>query len=192
MPKKADVPKHTAPEIEQYRSGTMPAGRLRHDAHAFDEALVVAEIGLEKRLRTIVANVPIVLFSTDRDGLVTVSDGRGLDAMGLHPGELNGRLAVELYANIRFISDRDESLTSAVVLERALAGQEVHGLAYVGDVVFDTRVMPLYGGHDGKTITGTIGVGTVVTERVRAEEALREHELRLAATLDSIGQAVIA
>ena len=173
-------------------SGTMPAGRAARQPVALDDALIAAEIGLEKRLRTIVANAPIVLFSTDRRGTITLSDGRGLEALGLRPGQLVGLSALELYGRIALAAEGGVVLEGEDVFRRALAGETVHGLANLGDKVFDLRVMPLLGGHDGGEIIGTIGVGTDVTERVRAERAMRQQEERLAATLDSIGEAVIA
>jgi PAS domain S-box-containing protein len=173
-------------------SGTMPTSPLARDSVALDDALIAAEIGLEKRLRTIVANVPIVLFSTDRRGTITLSDGRGLEALGLRPGQLVGLSALEIYGRVALAAEGGGILEGEEVFRRALAGETVHGLANLGEKVFDLRVMPLLGGHDGGEIIGTIGIGTDVTERVRAERAMREQEERLAATLDSIGEAVIA
>src|SRR5262249_59710919 len=51
----------------------------------------------QERLRTVVANAPIVLFAVDRDGHITLSEGRGLQALGLAPGEVVGCSAFELY-----------------------------------------------------------------------------------------------
>jgi PAS domain S-box-containing protein len=173
-------------------SGTMPAGDASREDEALDDAHLAHEPGAEKRLRTVVSNAPIILISTDHDGVITFSDGRGLRSVGLAPGQLNGQSAIELYGSIQLVDDRGARMDGGVAFRRVLAGDQVRALAHVADVVFDTRLMPLYGGASGSEIIGSIGVGTDVTERVRAEEALRAHEERLAATLDSIGEAVIS
>lgn len=48
-------------------------------------------------LKLVVANAPIVVFALDADGIFTLSQGRGLDALGLKPGEVNGRSVFEMY-----------------------------------------------------------------------------------------------
>ncbi|RME47614.1 MAG: PAS domain S-box protein, partial [Chloroflexi bacterium] len=45
----------------------------------------------EERLRTIVSNVPIILFAVDKAGVFTLSEGKGLEALGAKPGEVVGR-----------------------------------------------------------------------------------------------------
>src|SRR5262249_54469341 len=45
----------------------------------------------EAQLRSFAANAPVVLFSADADGLLTLLEGKGLDALGLRPGELVGQ-----------------------------------------------------------------------------------------------------
>ena len=40
----------------------------------------------EERLRTLVSNVPVILFAVDRAGVFTLSEGKGLEALGAQPG----------------------------------------------------------------------------------------------------------
>jgi len=42
----------------------------------------------EKRLRTVVATAPISLFAFDYTGLITVSEGKALEHLGLKRGQL--------------------------------------------------------------------------------------------------------
>ena len=42
----------------------------------------------EERLRTVISNTPIVLWAVDREGVFTFSQGMGLKALGLEPGEV--------------------------------------------------------------------------------------------------------
>ena len=43
------------------------------------------------RLRTAVTNVPVVLFALDNGGVITLSGGKGLEALGLEPNKAVGR-----------------------------------------------------------------------------------------------------
>ena len=40
------------------------------------------------RMRTVVSNVPMVLFALDNQGRFTLSEGKALSALGLKPGEV--------------------------------------------------------------------------------------------------------
>ena len=121
----------------------------------------------EQKLRTLVTNVPIVLFAIDRDGVFTHSEGKGLEGLGLKPGEVVGRSAWELY------EDRSDILDH---VRRALAGESHTATVQLGEVAFETRYAP-YRDSNGHVI-GIIGVATDVTEQRRSEEKLRASEAR--------------
>ena len=116
----------------------------------------------EERLRTVIASAPVVLFALDSDGVFTLSEGQGLAALGLKPGEVVGRSVFELYGDVPDIT-RDIRL--------ALAGEEVASTVRVFGLTFDSRYSPLR--REDGTVSGLIAVSTDVTERARAEEALR-------------------
>lgn len=118
----------------------------------------------------VVRNAPIVLFATDERGVLTLSRGRALDAMGLGQGELVGQSVFDLYT--------DEPAVAAGV-RSALAGKAVTVPLRLDGVVHETMFAPMRDG-DG-AVTGLIGVATDVTERVRAEEVL-QHRLQFDAT----------
>ncbi len=114
----------------------------------------------EERLRTVITSARIVLFALDRQGIFTLSEGSGLDALGLKPGEAVGSSVRDLYRDVpEIVADVD----------RALSGEDVTASVEVGDLAFETRYSPLRGA--GGAITGVIGVSTDVTDRKRAEAA---------------------
>lgn len=127
----------------------------------------------EERAQRVVELAPIVLFATDRNGVFTLSQGRALRKLGLAAGEAVGRSVFEMYA------DHPDILTS---IRRALAGEEVVGVAVIGDLAFEAHYVPVRNA-DGE-ITGLIGVATDVSERMRLETELRlAHEMEAAGHL---------
>lgn len=121
----------------------------------------------EARLRAVVSNAPIVLFAVDREGRFTVSEGKGLKALGLRSGQVVGLSAFELYAAY-----------PAVVanLRRALAGEAVTDTVAINGLYFETHYLPVR--DSAGKVEEVIGVATDVTERMRALETLREQARR--------------
>jgi PAS domain S-box-containing protein len=116
----------------------------------------------EARLRSVVDHAPIVIWALDREGVYTFSEGRGLESLGLEPGEVLGCSVFEVYA------DYPEIISDA---RRALSGETFSSSTQVGDIAFENRYVPLKDGHG--IVIGTIGVSLDVTERRRAEEQIR-------------------
>lgn len=122
----------------------------------------------EERLSTVVSNVPVILFACDADGMCTLSEGRALESLGLEPGEMVGRPL--------FGSHPDHDLIVAD-LYRALAGDEVRAVVWVGERAFETWYRPLR--DAGDKITGVIGVASDVTGRERMERLRADLSHRL-------------
>src|SRR5581483_9338916 len=104
-------------------------------------------------------NAPIFLFAVDAKGIFTLSEGRGLEALNLRPGQIVGCSIFDLY--------RGHPQVPANVL-RALKGEAFSSTVEIAGVVFDTRYTPMKDSA-GKVI-GVIGVATDVTARWRAQQ----------------------
>lgn len=113
-------------------------------------------------LRQVVEHTPVVLWAVDVEGNVTLSEGRGLTALGLEPGQLVGQSVFDIYR------DHPEVVSS---LRQALNGNEQNTVIDVGPACFETWIQPLRD-VDG-TVTGAVGVSTDVTARVQVERELQ-------------------
>jgi two-component system NtrC family sensor kinase len=126
-------------------------------------------------LQTIIANAPIVLFALDKEGIFLRSEGKGLESLGLQPGEVVGQSVFELYKDFPQIVEDNR---------RALAGAAFTSTVKVDDLHFETRYEQLL--DSGGNVTGVIGVATDVTEGRKAEETARENSHFLQTLIDSI------
>jgi len=169
---------------------TLVSDRL-HDPHVAGIVLtsrdVTERVALEQRLResqvqleTVVDSAEMVLFALDRDGTFTLSEGRGLAAIGLAGGEVVGRSVWDVYAGAPPILDQ---------CRRALAGEAFSASVEIGPLVYESRYTPIPG-PDGEP-AGIVGVALDVTERRRHEQAL-ERSFELLRSSDRERRALLA
>ncbi len=132
-----------------------------------------------RRLQTIVSGAPIIIYSFDAQGVFVLSEGRGLEGMGLSPGEIVGRSVFDIYR------DRPDVLVN---MRRALAGETFTAPTSVGDHTFDAYHTPLR--NERGEYAGTIGVLVDTTKRTKAEaERARLHEqLQQAMKMEAVGR----
>jgi PAS domain S-box-containing protein len=122
------------------------------------------------RLTSVISQAPIVMFAVDADGTFTLSEGAGLAALGLRPGEVVGQSAFDLFPE------------AADQIRAALRGQQISTVLRQGsDLAWDVTYTPMVRGN---TVVGVSGVATDITGKVRAEAALTETELRFRSTFE--------
>lgn len=133
-----------------------------------------AELALREKetlLRTVVSNAPVILFATDREGNVTVSEGRGLTAIGRKGGASVGSNVFDQYA------DHPDILEN---MRRSLAGEDVAAeVEVVPGRFFDVRYAPVR--DEENRVVGVMGVAVDVTEAKENREKVIAHQERLRA-----------
>ncbi|MBL6946179.1 MAG: EAL domain-containing protein [Rhodospirillales bacterium] len=142
-----------------------------------------AELALrdsERRLRTVVSNVPMIMFALDSDGVFTLSEGKSLEPLGLRPGEVVGQSAFELY------KDHPEILRC---VRRALEGKVVRATIEVGELMFDTIYSPIK--DKNGDISGLIGVSNNITGTKKAQRERNESEERFRNLVEGSLQGIV-
>lgn len=127
------------------------------------------------QLRTITDNLPIILFGIDKNGILTMSEGKGLAKLGLKPGQAVGMDAFEMY------KDHPEIVSN---LHDALNGKSYTFTQSLGDVKLQTWFNPA-NNEDGLQ-NSVLGLSIDISDRVQTELELQESRNLLQLVLDAI------
>ncbi|MBL1213114.1 MAG: PAS domain S-box protein [Ignavibacteriae bacterium] len=116
----------------------------------------------EQRLKTVIDSNPIVLWTADMNGIFTFSDGKGLELLGLEPGQVVGQSLFEVY-----------KLNSKIIdcVKKALNGEHVSEIVFVNGIYFQSFYRPLF--DKNKNVNGIMGTAFDITETKKKEEVLR-------------------
>ncbi|MEI6577438.1 MAG: PAS domain S-box protein [Bacteroidota bacterium] len=129
-------------------------------------------------MKTAVANLPIIFYLIDGEGLFQLSIGAGLKGLGLKPNQVVGLSVYEIYKDFPAIIDS---------IKRSLAGEPAHFESTVTGSSYDNYLAPI-SDINGMPV-GIVGVAMDITERLSIEKALlkSERELKRAQEITHIG-----
>lgn len=145
-----------------------------------------SEAALEEQARAVrlfAGELPVVLWSTDRDLKLTSSMGRALGEMGERTNQYAGVSLSE------YFHTNDPEFIPLVAHRKALLGQSVDFEVDWAGRTFACHVVPVR--EPDRTIKGVLGVALDITRQKRAESDLRTSLALLQATLDSTGDGIL-
>lgn len=125
--------------------------------------------------RNLVSNLPMIFYALDENWTFTLSDGKGLENLGLRAGQVLGVNAKEMYRDHPDIIE---------AIEQAFQGKSVRCEHQLGDLYIENFVMPIYA-SSGK-VEGIIGATIDITERKRAEFDLKKTQRLQQSIFDSV------
>ena len=125
-------------------------------------------------LETIVDNLNAIIFSFDKNGIFTLSKGRGLELLGLKPGEIVGMSVFDIY--------KDEPLIIEAC-KKALDGKASRSTVFVGDLAFDSSFSPVFD-SEGKLELVT-GISVNITRFVETGAELNKQKDRITRILEA-------
>lgn len=126
--------------------------------------------GSPVRLEEVVSSAPIVIFATDKNGVFTLSMGRGLDALGMKAGLSVGKSAFDVYGhNPRICAN----------IRKALKGKAFTDIVEEKGRLFETRYTPR---KVAGRVVGMVGVATDVTDHHRVLELEKKARAEAEAT----------
>lgn len=120
---------------------------------------------MEARLALAVNHAPIVIWTADKEGVVTLSEGAGLASMGVESGQLVGQNLFDLY--------RDHQ-TIPGYIRRGLSGEAFWYTVEVPGAIYDTYLVPLRDAVG--EIIGVAAVSNDVTELRRLQASAIQND----------------
>jgi diguanylate cyclase (GGDEF)-like protein/PAS domain S-box-containing protein len=134
---------------------------------------------VEDRLRVLVENSPVIVFSLDAEGVITSALGRELTDLGIDGEQLVGRSIFSFGEGARATSD---------AVRKSLAGEDVDITYEIGGRLFDLRYRPVR--EDGQ-VTGVLGIGTDISESIRAMQQVTASEARWRSVVSESADAAV-
>ncbi|MCS6835261.1 MAG: PAS domain S-box protein [Anaerolineae bacterium] len=117
----------------------------------------------EERLRTVVDNAPLLLWTVDKNETITSVQGSSVQTLSLDAAQIVGKDASAV---------ADQLGLDLVTMRQALQGQEGTSAAQLGDAQFITQYQPIRNSQG--TVTTVIGVATDVSKSRQSAEEIRE------------------
>jgi PAS domain S-box-containing protein len=133
----------------------------------------------EERYRSLITSAPLITFVLDKEGLFTMSEGKGLSGLGLLPGQVVGQSVFEVYR------ESPEVIEDA---RAALQGEPRHRDVQLGQTYYEVHYIPITT-PEGE-VSRVLGVANDITERKKAEHSLRESESSYRGLFNSVAEAI--
>ncbi len=132
--------------------------------------------------QNLLSNLPMIFYALDEKWIFTLSEGKGLEKLGLKPGQVLGINAKEMYHEHPDIIE---------AIEEAYNGKSVRYEHQLGELYLENFIMPIFSPF-GK-VEGIIGATIDITERKKkgygeAEEEMIAMNKELTAANDKIIQ----
>jgi len=128
-----------------------------------------------KIFHKLVSDLPMIFYALDEDWIFTLSEGKGLEAIDLKPGQVLGLCAKDVY------HDQPDVLES---LSRAFQGEVIHTEFHLGELYLENFIVPIY--SSSNKIEGVIGAAINITQRKIIELNLEKSQQMQQAIIDSI------
>lgn len=132
----------------------------------------------QQLLRLITDQLPIIVWTTDRDLRFTSCLGAGLFKLGLEPHELEGMLVAE------YVRTNDPGFEPVAMHLAALNGESVCRTLEWEGRTYLVRVEPLRG--ESRAIIGCLGVADDITEQHSLTDQLRSREAFIRSRLNEL------
>ena len=101
---------------------------------------------------------PLIVWTTDRNGIVTSSRGRGIYRQGMTGEHVVGRSIFDIYSEHPEIGE---------YVRRALAGESVRFTLETFGGVYERHIQPIRG--DASEIQGVVGLSIDITDKIAAQ-----------------------
>lgn len=115
----------------------------------------------EQRLRTILENMPIILFAVSQDRKITLQVGKGLEQVNIEQNQMIGTPVEEVFPDSPAVLD---------AIERSLDGESVDITVDIWGRTYQVWYEPIW---DAGEVTNAIGVAMDVTDRDKRERGIR-------------------
>ncbi|TGJ98522.1 PAS domain S-box protein [Leptospira langatensis] len=139
-----------------------------------------AQDSLEKRtidFKTVIGNLPVVVFSISTEGKILLSEGNGLKRLGLEPKDIAGKTVYE----------RAESRPEVIdAFNKALQGEESIYHSKINGLYIETRMYPRFGKK--RKVEEILGIMYDISDRLEYEAMIRFN----LAVISQVNDAIIA
>lgn len=122
-----------------------------------------------QKLKTVISEAHVILFSLDKNGVFTFADGKSLISLGISPDELVGYSVFESKMNHPHIVES---------VSKALNGEFVRTVIEINGLFFDTTYSPMK--NSAGEVESVIGVSSNITDHLKLEKKIKTTNLELA------------